>query len=710
MKEQIIKLLNTPKHQLLKTDEIYKELGLTTEEDYDILGNALEELENEFIITHNKQNAFALLPYFQMLKGVINIKEGGYGFVDGDDFSVHVDEGKTGTAISGDTVIVKFTKSKKASYEGEVTRIVKRCTETIVGPLIKRKGRYFVKATINKNTIWCVIRDHKNAKTHNVVKVEITKYYAFNQVEGNVIEVYGDESEVGMDITMQILASGIKYQFDKETCEEAASLPQMVDLNKYKKRKNLSDELIITIDGDDAKDFDDAVNVKKLKSGNYLLTVCIADVSEYVKENSYLDIEAYTRGTSVYLPDRVIPMLPFELSNGICSLNEGEYRLVMVAEMEFDHLGNLVNSDHYEGIIKSAHRMTYQNVNKILEEKDKELISQYQDIYEMLIDMQDLAKILYDKRIKRGSFDFETSEAKLNLNPDGTVKSIELRERRTAEKLIEEFMLVANESVAEKMTWLDVPFLYRVHDEPDETRLNLFMNRLKTLKQEFSYKNKTALPKALQQFLLDTNAEENTLEKTTKSVISNTLLRTMAKAKYQEINIGHYGLASKCYTHFTSPIRRYPDLLVHRLMKQFLFNHQETTEVDPVGYFTIKVHETGLSSSASEKTAENLERSTVDMKKCEYMEKYIGNVFTGMISSVVNWGLYVTLDNTVEGLVRFDDLPHDYYEVDETAGIIYGSNKSHIFKLGDIVRVKLVDVNQSKKQITFRMMRKLENE
>lgn len=710
MKERVIKLLSTPKHQLLKADEIYKELGLTTDEDYDILGSALEELEQDFIITHNKQNAFALLPYFQMLKGIINIKDGGYGFVDGEDFSVHISEDKIHSAMSGDMVVVKFTKSKKASYEGEVTRIINRCTDSIIGVLIKRKGRYFVKTTINKITVWCVIRDTLKAKTHNVVKVNITKYYAYNQLEGNVVEVYGDESEIGMDITMQVLASGIKYQFDDETIKEAKAIPQVVDLKKYKQRKDLTNELIITIDGDDAKDFDDAVSVKILDNDNYLLTVCIADVSEYVKENSYLDIEAYTRGTSVYLPDRVIPMLPLELSNGICSLNEGVNRLVMVAQIEIDKSGNVISSDHYEGIMKSKHRMTYQNVNKILEENNQTLITQYSDIYDMLKNMQVLAKILYDKRIKRGSFDFDTSEAKLNLNPDGSVKSIELRERRTAEKLIEEFMLITNESVAEKMTWLDVPFLYRVHDEPDETRLNLFMNRLRTLKQEFSYKNKTALPKALQQFLLDTNDEDNTLEKTTKSVISNTLLRTMAKAKYQEINIGHYGLASKCYTHFTSPIRRYPDLLVHRLMKQFLFNHQEVDELDPLGYFTIKVHQTGLSSSASEKTAENLERSTIDMKKCEYMEQYIGTTLTGMISSVVSWGLYVTLDNTVEGLVRFDDLPHDYYEVDETAGIIYGRSKSHVFRLGDIVRVKLIDVNPNKKQITFRMMRKLENE
>ncbi len=707
MKERVIELLKTPKHMLLTVDEMYKLLNITTPIEQDELGDALEELENEFIITHNKQNAFALLSYFSLAKGIINIKETGFGFVDGIDFSIHIENDKLFTALSGDEVIVKYHKSKKQNYEGEITRIINRNTTFLVGTLIKRKGRYFVKAISYKNSIWASVKDIGKSKVGNTVKIKITKYYSYNQVEGLVVEDYGSSFNVGMDITTCVIASGVKYDFNKETVQEAKSLPQNVDVNLYSSRVNLINESIITIDGDDARDFDDAVSVKILDNGNYLLKVCIADVSEYVKENSFLDIEAYERATSIYLPDRVIPMLPLELSNGICSLNENEIRLVMVAEMEIDNNGKIINTDHYEGIIRSCHRMTYSDVNKILEDNDPTLIYKYQDIYEMLINMKNLSKILYDKRINRGSFDFETSEAKLMLDKNGKVIDILLRERKTSEKLIEEFMLIANESVAEKMTWLDVPFIYRVHDEPDDARLNLFLNRLRTLKQEFSYKNKNSLPKALQQLLLDTNSESSSLENTTKSVISNTLLRTMSKAKYQEINIGHYGLASKCYTHFTSPIRRYPDLLVHRLMKEFLFNKKEVNE-NSLEYFTKKVHDTGLSSSASEKRAESLERSCVDMKKCQYMESFIGNTFTGMISSVVNWGVYVTLDNTVEGLARFENLPRDYYEVDEVKGVIEGNY--HKFKLGDIVRVRLIDVDSEKKQITFRLMRKLENE
>lgn len=710
MKERILELLSTPHHQLLTADEIFHNLGLTTDDDYDELGNALEELEKDFIIMHNKQNAFAKIEYFNLVRGIIRIKDAGFGFVDAELFSVHVSESKTGTALNGDDVLVRFIRSNNENYEGEVVRIIKRAVTQLIGPLIRVKKRYFVKGKLGKSTIWARVKEADNSLVNKVVKVEITKYYSSSEVEGIITALIGCSDEIGMDITMQVLASNVKYEFDQSTLNEASLLPQEVDVNKYKDRVDLTKESIITIDGDNAKDFDDAVSVQILDNGNYLLKVCIADVSEYVKENSAIDQEAFERGTSIYLPDRVIPMLPLALSNGICSLNEGVNRLVMVAEMEIDSKGEIINSNHYEAIIKSSHRMTYSNVNKIIEDQDETVINQYLDIHEMLVNMNELAKILYQKRIKRGSFDFETTEANLILDEFGQVQDILLRERRSAEKLIEEFMLIANESVAEKMTWLDVPFLYRVHDEPEEERLNLFLTRLKSLKQEFSYKNKSALPKALQQLIINTTSDDNPLEKTLKNVISNTLIRTMAKAKYQEVNIGHYGLASKCYTHFTSPIRRYPDLLVHRLMKQFLFNESQVNYDDAYAYFTQKVHDTGIVASLREKTAENLERSTVDMKKCEYMERYIGNVFTGMVSSIVNWGLYVTLDNTVEGLVRFENMPNDYYEVDEKKGMIYGNSSDHTFRLGDIVKIKVIDTDVDKHQITFKLIGKIKNE
>ncbi len=710
MKELIIKLLGEPHHNLLSADEIYHDLDLKTLDDYDELGNALLELEKEFIIMHNKQNKFALIGYFNLAKGIIRIKDAGFGFVDMDSVSIHISEYKLETALSGDEVLVRFFKSTHEGYEGEVVRIIKRNTTFLIGELIKNKKKFFVKASSGKNVIWAKVKNATDVLLNKIVKISITKYYSFNTVEGEIMEVIGNANDIGMDITMNVVTSNVKCIFDEDTMLEAHSLPQMVDVKMYMDRQDLTNEIIITIDGDNAKDFDDAVRVEILPNQNYLLKVCIADVSEYVKENSPLDKEAFERGTSIYLPDRVIPMLPVELSNGICSLNEGVVRLVMVVELEINQKGEIINANHYEALIKSRHRMTYSDVNKMIEDHDQALIEKYQDIYPMLEIMQELAQILYEKRIKKGAFDFETAEACIILDEQGCVNDIILRERRSAEKLIEEFMLIANESVAEKMTWLDVPFIYRVHDEPEEERLNLFITRIKSLKQEFKYKNKASLPKALQQLLLDTNDENNPLEKTLKSIISNTLIRTMSKAKYQEQNIGHYGLASKCYTHFTSPIRRYPDLLVHRLMKQFLFNKPQLESDNPYEYFTKKVHDTGITASLREKSAENLERITVDMKKCEYMEKYIGNIFTGMISSVVNWGLYVTLDNTVEGLVRFENMPRDYYEVDEKKGIIYGNSKNHTYRLGDIVKIKVIDIDASKHQITFKLIGKIKNE
>lgn len=706
MKDKILELLSKASYQPLDVDGIANILGVHTGEEFTLLAKALVELEDEYLITHNKRNCFALLTYFKMLKGIITIKDGGYGFVDGPDFSVYVDERDLRSAVTGDEVIVKYFENQKGTYDGVVERIVKRNTPIIIGPLIKYKGRYFVKSVNYRIRLWVNIKDIGKAKPHQIVKVKITNYYGGGNAEGKIMEVLGYESESGMDITALVLSSGAIIKFAEDTLKEAKAVPQVINKKDYPNRRDLTNKLIITIDGDDAKDLDDAVHVELLPNGNYLLGVYIADVSNYVQENSFLDIEAYERGTSIYLPDRVIPMLPEELSNGICSLNEHVDRLVMACEMEINNKGEVVSQEIFEGIINSCHRMTYNKVNEIIEEHLQATIESYADIYDMLIKMQQLATILNQMRITKGAFEFENNEAKLTLDETGKVIAISLRERRQAEKLIEEFMLIANETVATVMTWLDVPFIYRVHEEPKEERLNQFLVRLKFLEQDFTYKNKASLPKALQQLLLTTNDRKNPEEQALKTIISTTLLRTMAKARYQEINVGHYGLASKCYTHFTSPIRRYPDLLVHRLIKTFLLN--ENSIANPVDYFTSKVHDTGLQASSREKLAENLERDATDMKKCEYMQSYLGATFTGMISSVVNWGIYVVLDNTVEGLVRFDDMPNDYYDVDDVGGRVIGKRTGATYQMGDVVKVKLNDIDKEKRQISFKLLRKIE--
>jgi len=708
MKERIIELLKTPKHQLLSFDEICQALNVFLDEEKDEIGKSLEELENEYVITHNKAAKFALLSYFNLYKGIIIIKEQGYGFLDTPYGNIKIDENNLSTSMNNDIVLVSLI-NKSTPLKGVVTKIISRSTNYLVGEVVKIKKKYYIKSLVNKITIWGISTTPLPNLIKKIVKVKIVKYYSYNSVAVDDFILIGDASDVGMDITTLVVESGVKAEFDKETLNEAKNIKQDVSLSDYKDRIDLTNELIFTIDGNDAKDFDDAIGLTSYDDGTYSLKVCIADVSEYVKEASPLDLEALQRGTSIYLPDRVIPMLPEALSNGICSLNEGVNRLVMVCDMTIDKNGIVKESTIYEAVIKSSHRLTYDLVNKILEDQDDTVINEYPDIYPTLLEMNKLAKKLYELRIKRGSFDFETSEIKLNLDELGHVESLSFRVRKSAEKLIEEFMILANEVVATTMSYLDVPFIYRVHDEPDSERLNLFLSRIKALKQDFTYKNKASFPKALQTFIKKTTSDESELEKTLKIVINMMLLRSMAKAKYLEENIGHFGLQSKCYTHFTSPIRRYPDLLVHRLVKTFLLN-KKLLDCDPYTYYSSIVHSVSVSSTNSEKVAERLERDATDMKKCEYMEQFVGNVFEGIVSSIVGWGLYVTLDNTIEGLVRFENLPYDYYEVDEKKGIIYGEKKNNVFRLGDLVLVKLLDVNTLKHQINFKLQGKVKNE
>jgi ribonuclease R len=401
-------------------------------------------------------------------------------------------------------------------------------------------------------------------------------------------------------------------------------------------------------------------------------------------------------------------MLPKKLSNGICSLNEGVDRLVMGCRMEIDDTGSVINSEIFEGVINSKHRMTYDDVNKILN-GDESLIKEYEDIYEMLLNANSLSKILNEMRIKRGAFMFETPEAKLILNEKGYVKDIVLRSRRDAECLIEEFMLAANECVAETMTWLDVPFIYRVHEEPKEDKINKLLLMVNNFGYSYKIKNQKSIQRVLQQILKDHDMTEPgiTVEDVTRRGIVNTaLIRTMAKAKYQETNIGHFGLGSKCYTHFTSPIRRYPDLLVHRLIKEFLFNESFIEVSDKIGFYNNKVNKAGIISSKTERIAEKLERDAVDYKKCEFMEKFIGDKFVGTISSIMNFGAFIQLDNTVEGMCRFADMHDDYYVYDENRMCFVGNKFKITYSLGDRVVIRVMDACKETREINFRILGK----
>lgn len=710
MKEKLLEIFLNNFTKPLDVDELFDMLGLVDASDFTTLAKCLNELEDEFIITHNHKGLFAPMSFFNLSVGVLDVKDGGYGFVDTINGGVFVKASNLKGAITYDTVMIKEFTDEQGRKEGIIERIIKRGNEFFYGELLFYKGKYYVYSVDSKIklTIFINKNDLNKARPHQMVKVKINKYFPNNTADGEVVEVLGNNSDAGMDITALVLSSGIKTNFPEEVLLELDEIPDQIKKIDYPNRRDLTDKLIITIDGIDAKDLDDAVTVEKLDNGNYLLGVYIADVANYVKEGTFLDLEAFERGTSCYLPDRVIPMLPKKLSNGICSLNEGVDRLVMACEMEINSLGEIVNSEIFEGIINSKHRMTYDDVNKIIN-NDQELIDKYQDIYEMILTANELSKILNAKREKRGAFMFETPEAKIILNEKGNVVDIVLRQRFDAECLIEEFMLIANECVAETMTWLDVPFIYRVHEEPADDKISKLMIMVNNFGYDYKLKGQKGVAKLLQKILKDHDLNEVGLSQediTRRGIVNKALIRTMAKAKYQETNIGHFGLGSKCYTHFTSPIRRYPDLLVHRLIKEFMFNESFIDVTDKLGFYNNKVNIAGINSSKTERRAEKLERDACDYKKCEYMERFYGDKFVGTISSIMNFGAFVTLDNTVEGMCRFQDMHDDYYVYDEARMCFVGNKFKITYSLGDRVVVRVMDACKETREVNFRILGK----
>ena len=714
MREKILKLLQSDAYHPMVANQIFQLLNLKDSKEFTQLVKTLNQLEDEGEITHNSRGEYATFEKLNLAKGIIDVKDGGYAFVDTDLGGIFIKSDNINGAITYDEVLVEYYLDNLGRYEGKVVKIIKRNTRVIIGAVSRLRQKAIVRSIDSKIKLLVFIKekDLKKAKVNDIVKVEITEYFPNMTADGKVVEVYGNKHLPGLDITSMVLSSGVPVEFPEDVKKEIKTIPNKIDsetiLQKNPKIRDLRDKLIITIDGDDAKDLDDAISLEYNDSGNYHLGVYIADVSHYVQEKSPLDTEALNRGTSVYLPDRVIPMLPKELSNGICSLNEKVDRLVMACEMEIDHDGKIINHDIFEAIINNKHRMTYSNVNAMIEDKNQAIRDAYFDIYPMLKQMNELAKTLRNKRIKRGSFEFESLEPRLILDQNGKVVDIVLRKQRSAEKLIEEFMLAANETVAEAMTWLNVPFIYRVHEEPSDEKITKLLETLDLFGYNVKIKNKKAMPKKLQEVLLSLeNDEEKDSEELSKDIIINQMMiRSMSKAKYQEYNIGHFGLASECYTHFTSPIRRYPDLLVHRLVKQFMLGEDEVTVTSPVEYFASKVNYASIQSSKTEKRAEVLERDCVDYKKVEYASRFIGTITSGLLTSITNFGVFITLDNSIEGLVKYADMQDDYYDVDDKFGRIVGERNHKVYQIGDRLTVKIVSANLEKSEINFKIIKK----
>lgn len=710
MKEKILDLLSSSTYKPLSVDELYKILDLKTSSEFVQLTKTLCELEDEYLIIRNKHDRYATLDYFNLRKGIINVKEAGFGFVSCSslDTDIYVSSSNRNTALNNDEVLIKCFE-RNGRLEGEVVSIIKRHIYHLIGVVKKYRGKCFVESVDSRNKMSLFIPSAfvNNAEENDIVECSVKRYYddAYDLIhpvgEGKIVKIYGDYNDPGMDITSLVLSKGYSMSFPLKVMDEVASIKDYVEDKYLVGRTDLTNKYIVTIDSEDAKDFDDAINVELLDNGNYLLGVYIADVSEYVTQNSALDQEAFNRGTSVYLPDRVIPMLPKELSNGICSLNEGVIRLVMACEMEIDKTGQVVSQNIFKGYIKSTARLTYNIVNKILVDEDEELTKRYNYLVPMLKHGEKLAKILYNMRLERGTFDFDTLESKIILDDSLKAVDVKVRERGVSEKMIEEFMLIANDTVATVMRWCDVPFIYRVHDEPKVERIDSFIEYCKSLGISVLNKNAKQLAKSLQNIYLESKTQDDMFNFT----IGTLLIRSMSKAKYQTHNIGHYGLASECYTHFTSPIRRYPDLIVHRLVKEFLLNEKQME--DGYNFYLNFNEEASLMSSIKERNADMLQQDADDIKKAEYMSNKIGEKFVGSIISVTNHGIYVVLENLIEGLVRFEYMPNDYYLYLEHQNTVIGEKTNNSYTIGDKVLVELINTNKRKGQIDFKLIKKV---
>ena len=634
-------------------------------------------------------------------QGIFRGNEKGFGFVkiEGQENEIYVSRANTKDAIDGDEVIVKILKKegKEKHKEGKVTKVTKHNLDTIVGTFKKSKNFGFVIPDNKKmNTdIYISKKNMKKAKNNQKVVVKITKFPSGNKsAEGKIIEIIGHIDEAGVDILSLVKEYDLPYEFPKPVIEEARSINKLIDKKDIPHRLDLREKEIFTIDGEDAKDLDDAVYVEKTEQGTYILGVHIADVSYYVKEGSMLDKEAIIRGTSIYMMDRVIPMLPKELSNGICSLNQGEERFAISCIMEIDNEGKVISSDIKKSIIKVTKRMSYTDIYKILEEKDEKIIKENKKYVEHFKRMDELARILKKRREKAGSLNLDIPESKIILDHNGVAIDVKKYELTFANEIIEQFMLTANETIAEKFYWLNAPFIYRVHENPDMEKITELNKFLFNLGYKIKVSKDNVYPKSFAEVL---EKSKGTPE---ERVVSNLILRTLKVARYESENKGHFGIASKYYCHFTSPIRRYPDLFIHRIISEYLKKGYNLKEKE-IEEYREKAKKYAETSSEREKVAQKVEREAEDIKKAEYMQDKVGEMYEGIISSITSFGVYVELENTVEGLIRFDDLGNEYFIYDENRKTLMGERSKKLYKIGDKINIKVKYASKETRRIDF---------
>ena len=702
LKEKILLFMQESAYKPLNAEDLALEMEIRGKELIEFW-RALEELEHDAKIFKTRYDKYGIPEKMSLVVGRLSLSSKGFGFVipenplTEDESDLYIAQDDLKTAMHNDVVIARVNRQNLAgrSREGEIVRIVNRANKKIIGTFDASKNFGFVIPDDKRigQDIFVARENFNKAKVGAKVVVEIINWPDKQRsAEGKIVEVLGYKGDVGIEILSIIKKHDLAMEFPAEVEQEANKVPEQVMVDDSENRRDLRDKIIVTIDGDDAKDLDDAIYIERLANGNFLLGVHIADVSYYVRENTPLDKEARERGTSVYLVDRVLPMLPRRLSNGICSLNAGEDRLAMSIEMEIDYRGKVLKYEIFPSIIKVHTRLTYNIVRQILVDNDEALRQEHAKLMEPLENMERLCHILRNHRMQRGAVDFDFPEIKVKL--DDTGKPIELvkRVRSLSESIIEEFMLIANETIAQHMHKIKMPFVFRVHEQPEQGKIDKLNNLLHNFGQNIP-KSDEIRPKELQNIL------KKVAGKPEERIISTVMLRSLKQARYEAENIGHFGLAATYYTHFTSPIRRYPDLIVHRLLRE-TFRTGDISEKRKQKLTAI-LPEIALHASQRERAAAEAERETVDLKKVEYMTQFIGQHFMGIINGVTAFGIFVELESGVEGLVRVSSMQNDYYVYVEEQYALIGEHTKKVYRLGDQVEIIVANANIEERNIDF---------
>lgn len=692
-KETITQFINDENYVPMRKKDIAAVLGIP-KSDMDELSAILSELESEGKIILSSKNRYIAVDSSDVMSGRFDATMRGFGFVcrDGED-DIFIPPDDTKGAMDGDTVLVRkaHPKSNEKRPEGKIIKIIAHAHETLVGTYHNQRNFGFVAVDDTKITddIFISKSHNANAKDGQKVVVKITKWRdGDKKCEGEIIEILGNAYDSGVDVLCVLRKYGISQEFPQVVIDEARSLIPGITGDEIARREDFRTKTVITIDGTDAKDLDDAVCAERI-DGGYELSVHIADVTHYVRENSPIDAEAFRRGTSVYFTDRVVPMLPVELSNNICSLNPHTNKLTLSVVMEISDDGELLSHRVVEGIISTAHRMTYDTVDKILL-GDSKTCAEYADIKDNILLMRELADILKTNRKKSGSIDFDFPETKIEVDQNGKPTNVYKYRTGVSNGIIEEFMLMANRTVAEAFYWLEVPFIYRIHEKPSADKIANFNSFLANMNMRI--KGSEPHPMEFSRMLAEIRGTEREM------LISKVMLRSLMKAKYSDSNEGHFGLAFRYYCHFTSPIRRYPDLAIHRIIKEYI---NGGLDADRAQHYAKFVTAAAKKSSEAEINAMQAEREVEDMKKAEYMCAHIGEEYDAIISSVTGFGFFAELENGIEGLVRLADMRDDYYHFNETSYTLIGEHSGKTYKIGDKVRIIAAAANPSLRQIDF---------